>query len=875
MSVRFSLHQNRQWCVRFLIRLALISLISLPSLFVAAINPGPAQAEGTAPPSDDRAAFLSLPLQFIANTGQTSPEVRFSVQGAGHSLFFTPAQVVFHATGVAEPTAYPAESLVQLRFLGANHQPAVEGVGRLPANANFFLGADPGAWRTDVPTFAAVAYRDLYPGVDLHYSGSYGQLKSEFRLQPGVDPTLIRMSYTGVRSVRLLPDGSLTLDTGLGKLIEAAPYIYQETTQGRQEIPGRYIMREAGPATVVISFDIPVYDPDLPLVIDPILGFSTYLGGSGSDSGEDIAVDGSGRIYVVGSTPSQDFPITNGAIDSTLGGNNDVFLTQIIRAGEVYTYGFSTYLGGSQDDFGSGIAVSTDGDVTLTGQTKSANFPTHMAPRPTFGGNSDAFVTRIISASGVYSFAFSTYLGSTGFDYGSAVALDSAGNAWVTGNTTSSSFPVTSDAIQPTYAGGGVVVGGDAFITQLITGTSSYTYGYSSFLGGSGIDYGNDIALSPGDQVFLTGETWSANFPIHKQLMTKPGDSYDYDAFATSIISASGAYTYAYATYLGGTAYDTGNSITVDSSGSAIVVGATRSTNMHTSSNAIQPTFNGGEWDAFVTQIVDSGGTPAYGYASYLGGSSTDRAHAVAAGNQDSFYVTGQTWSSNFPTTVDAISRTLRGSSDVFAVYVITTSGTYTYSIATYLGGSSGDAGMGAAVGVAGEAYLTGWTQSTDFPLEKAIDTILGGDQDAFVARLGWTGLYITKSVNRTIVEAGDSVSFTLTYVNDSAGPATNVVITDTLPISLTNVSYTSTGAVITPTGATSYTWQVADLAQGQGGAITVMGTVLTNTVLGAVISNTACITATVLDPYPDDNCASATLTVGQGLILPVVFKNH
>jgi uncharacterized repeat protein (TIGR01451 family) len=845
-----------------------------------AITPpsAPPEAE-SAPHEPGYQAFLSLPLRFIANAGQTHPAVRFTVKGAGHTLFFTEEGVVFSAA--QEVDGERVQSVVRLRFPGANPHPGIEGLAPLPGTANFFLGNDPAGWHAGVATFGAVIYRDLYPGVDLVYSGTEGHLKSEFRLAPGVDPSGIQMAYDGAQAVHLRQDGALVLQTPLGELIEAAPLVYQEANGARQEIPGRYILLSPwqdpdGGEGCRVGFRVDTHDPALPLVIDPVLGYSTYLGGSGDDAGYGIAVDDLGNTYVTGQTRSNDFFTTTNVISTSLRGNSDAFVTQIIRAGEVYTYGYSTYLGGSNDDLGYGIAVDGAGNAYVTGETESGDFPTYKAITDTLRGPKDVFVTQIISAGGVYTLGFSTYLGGNSIDYGTGIAVDVGCDIYVAGGTMSSDFFTSTNAIQPAFAGG-YPSGGDAFVTQIISASGTYTYGYSSYLGGSGVDCAHDVAVDGCGSIYVTGDTKSSDFPTHKAMDSTYGGNTYYDAFVTQIISASGTYTYAYSTYLGGAFPDRGFGVVVDGMGNATVAGNTCSADFPTY-KAVQASYGGGTatggGDAFVTQIVSASGSYTYGYSSYLGGYGNDWGHDVSLDSLGNAIVAGRTQSSNFPTRYP-VDGSLGGTDDAFVTQIISASGVYTYGYSTYLGGSGYDDGRGVAIDDMGNAYVTGQTQSSDFPTHKAMDTSLGGSGDAFVAKIGWGGLMISKTATPTLVAPGQTVAYTLIYTNDSPISATSVIIADLLPVPITytHVSYSSSGAAITPTGSVSYTWQAANLAQGEGGIITIMGVLSSSLTPGTVITNTATITGAGAYTVPTNMIDWATVTIARAIYFPVIYR--
>jgi uncharacterized repeat protein (TIGR01451 family) len=776
----------------------------------------------------------------------------------------------------------------------------MEGVTPLPGSVNFFLGDDPMGWQVDVPTYAALAYRNLYPGVDLIYSGSHGRLKSEFRLAPGIHPRVIHLVYYGVESVRVLLDGSLSLRTTDGELVEAAPLAYQEIEGVRQKVTARYVLLMSPLRTpfftmrlpALVRFEVRGHNSRWPLVIDPVLRYVSFLGGGQDESGNAIAVDGAGNVYIVGNTSSNDFP-AHTAIQVQRRGGSDAFVTQLVRVGEVYTYGFSTYLGGSASDIAHGIAVDTTGSaVTIVGETASGDFPTFNAPQTISKWVPDAFVTRLITQSGAVTFAYSTYLGGSGVDRGYAVALDSAGDAVVVGETTSSDLFTTSTAIQPTCGGAPSPPCTDAFVTR-IANSGGYTFTYSSYLGGRGADRAWAVAVDPaGDSIFVTGETGSSDFPLHNapqpvwgvaglhlpsaELEATAAITYP-DGFVVQI-TTSGSYTYAYSTYLGGTFVDAGRGIAVDSSGNAWVTGHTGSTDFPRTPDAVQPAYGGGAsigvgGDAFLTYIVDAGGVYTFAYSTFLGGSSNDVGYGLTLDGNDVPVIVGQTFSKNFPTRY-ALQGSLRGATDAFVTQLVNITTAYTLGLSTYLGGGETDAAYGVAVDATGDIYVTGQTYSGDFPTVQALDASRSGTTDAFVARIGWGGLMISKTATPTVVAPGRTVTYTLIFTNDSPTLAQNVVISDYLaiPATFSDASYVSSGAAVTPTGSFSYTWQVADLAQGGGGTIHVLAVLSDALTPGTLVTNTVAITGdgVYTSVY---NASTAVITVGYGVYLPLISK--
>jgi uncharacterized repeat protein (TIGR01451 family) len=817
---------------------------------------------GPATPMRLRPEALNLPLRFIANAGQTDPAVCFTVKGAGHTLFFTSEEVVLSA--VQEGEGGPVRSVVRLRFPGANPSPVIEGLAPMPGVVNYFLGNDPAQWQANVPTHGAVTYRDLYPGIDLVYRGSEGILKSEFHVAPEGDPAAIMMAYSGLEGMYLREDGALVLQTALGQLVEESPLIYQEVGGIRREIPGGYVpifplesevRREED--VYRVRFQVAAYDTALPLVIDPALAYSTYVGGDSNDYGQDIAVDGGGNVYITGYTYASDFPVFNEI--QTNQDYVDAFVTHLTNASGVYTYGYSTYLGGNDVDYGHGIAVDGAGGAYVTGSTESDDFPSHNPVQTDHGGGTyDAFVTQIISAGGSYTLAYSTYLGGSNDDLARDIAVDGAGDAYVVGYTHSSDFPTTANAIQTDQAGA------DAFVTGIVDAGGAYVY--STYLGGGGNDRGWGIAVNGAGDAYVTGYTASSDFPSHNAI--QPNRRGLDDAFVTQIIEAGGVYTYAYSTYLGGQSADQGNDISVNSAGDACVTGYTISSDFPTH-RAIQPSRAGG-YDAFVTQIISASEVYTYAYSTYLGGGDEDRGQGIAVDDVGNAYVTGITYSDDFPTRHPI--QTDQGTFDAFVTEIISASEVYTYAYSTYLGGSGGDRGQDIAVDNSGNAYVTGYTSSNDFPTRHGTQQYQGSTDALVSVIVGIADLAISKLVTPHAAAPGGTVTYTLVYTNDSYAAASGILITDLVPITLTQVSVDRSGALITPTGSVDFTWEVEPLSPGAGGVITISGVVdpAANGVFS--LTNQASITTTdvmYVETSLDNNASVVSNTVDAELPLP------
>jgi len=647
-----------------------------------------------------RATMLKLPISFIENRGQSPEEVEFVVKTSGQTVFFTPSEVLFSLSGGDN------SSVVRLAFEGS--EPAeIAGEDLLSGKANFFIGNDSAGWATDIPTYGAIRYKDLYPGVDLVFKGREGYLKHELVVSPGADPAQIVMTYSGQDNLSLMEDGSVQLRTAAGNLTDSAPVCYQEIDGSRVIVEGYYRMIDGQR----IGFEIRSYDRGSPLVIDPALVYSTYLGGNSYDSGYGIAVDGSGNAYIIGNTQSANFP-TKDPIQAPYAGYNDAFVAKIDADGSELVY--STYLGGSSGDYGDGIAVDGSGNAYIIGNTQSANFPTKDPIQVSNAGSGDAFVAKI-GADGS-ALVYSTYLGGSSSDDGNGIAVDSSGNAYITGDTASDNFP-TKNPMQESEAGWI-----DAFVAKIDADGSALVY--STYLGGSDDDFGSGIAVDGSGNAYITGKTRSANFPTKDPIQASNAGSSD--AFVAKIDADGSALVYS--TYLGGSDDDFGSGIAVDGSGNACITGFAGSANFPTK-NPIQAS-NTGWSDAFTAKINAAGS--ALAYSTYLGGSGVDYGDGIAIDSSGNAYITGDTTSDNFPTK-NPMQKSKAGWMDAFVAKIDADGSALVYS--TYLGGSDDDFGSGIAVDGSGNAYITGITGSANFPTKDPIQgSNAGGDSDAFVA---------------------------------------------------------------------------------------------------------------------------------------------
>jgi hypothetical protein len=671
-------------------------------------------------------AYGRLPIRFEENAGQTGAEVKFLARGGGYNLFLTQSEAVLILPRLRSRSDADAQSIVRMKLIGADTAPQMEGLDRLPGRSNYLIGRDESRWRRNVASFAKVRYRSVYPGIDLIYYGNQRELEYDFVVAPSADPQLIRLGFVGADQIEIDAQGDIVLQTAYGEVRQRKPLAYQEADGVRQEIASRYVLK----GNREVGFELGEYDRTRPLVIDPVLAYSTYLGGSSGELTGYIAIDGAGNAYVTGITYSSDFP-TADPLQPNPGADNDrgdVFVTKLNREGTALVY--STYLGGSDYDDSNGMAVDEDGNAYVTGRTQSLDFPTENALQPemaTGGGvNEDLFVTKL-NADGS-GFVYSTYLGGrTGQDLGLDLAIDNQRNVYLAGITTSSDFP-TVNPLQPASAGSV-----DLFAAKLKADGSALVY--STYLGGGFFEDLDGIAVDGFGNAYLTGWTFSTDFPTANPL--KPSLDGDLDAFVTKI-SADGS-ALVYSTYLGGDDQDRASDIYVDALGNAYVTGITFSTNFPTV-NPLQPVLSGVN-DAFVTKINPSGS--AIRYSTYLGGTGVEEGNGIAIDSRNNIYVTGWTRSHDFPT-VDAVQPMPDNSTDipdnVFVTKLKADGAGLIYS--TYLGGSGYDAGARITVDAPGNAYVFGFTDSDDFPttpgaVQREIRNPSGDDRsDIFITKI-------------------------------------------------------------------------------------------------------------------------------------------
>jgi hypothetical protein len=694
-----------------------LSFVCLTALLTSAraqTSPSPSPL-GSAQTKRIAQRYGQLPLAFEVNEGQVDRKVKFLSRGAGYNLFLTSTEAVLILREGAEPLprsrlAKPEppqakSAVVRMKLLGVNAKTELVGQDQLQGTSNYFVGNDPKRWHTGVPQYSKVRYVSVYPGVDLLYYGKQQELEYDFVLRPGANLSAIRLRIEGAKKL-WLDRGDLVMGTAQGNIRLLRPYTYQEVGGRNQEIRGHYVMKSKNE----VGFSVPSYDRSRTLIIDPVLAYSSYLGGSQGEVSLGLALDSSGNAYVTGYTVSADFPTTN-AIQPTYGGAQDAFVSKINRDGSALVY--STFLGGTSAEFGLRIALDSARNAYIFGQTFSPDFPVVNAIQPTFaGGTADAFVTKISAAGNAL--VYSTYLGGSGYEStNGAIAVDKSGQAYVTGTTFSTDFP-TANALQPSNHGGT----GDAFITKINPAGTAFVY--STYLGGTAEDDGVDVAVDSTGNAYIAGETDSTDFPVVNAI--QPSAHGSRDVFVAEMDAVGSALVYS--TYLGGTGYDSVGGIAVDATRSAYVIGTTRSLDFPVV-NAFQPVFQG-NGDAFVTKINGSGS--ALVYSTYLGGTADDFGYGIAVDSKGNAYATGCTNSADFPL-ANAIQPTNHGHENAFVAKINSADSGLIYS--TYLGGNRANCALRAAVGAAGTAYITGYSNSTNFPTTAAAfqPTFTGGSE--------------------------------------------------------------------------------------------------------------------------------------------------
>ena len=652
--------------------------------------------------------------------------------------------------------------VLRMRWVGGNSPVAVEGMDQLASSSNYIVGGDPSKWRTRIPHFRKVRLRSVYEGIDLVFHGSRRAIEYDFVVEPGADPSTIQVDLDGARDLRI-QDGDLVVVMGAGVVTQRKPVTYQVVDGRRRDVDSKFVVRR--PKT--IGFAVGAYDPRYPLVIDPVLDYSTYLGGTLEDSVAGVAVDGSAHAYVTGYTLSVDFPVAQDALQPVNRGSADGFISKLSSDGSKLLY--STYFGGSHLDHPEDVEVDSGGHAYITGHTYSRDFPvTAEAFQRIHGGaNTDGFVMKLHPNGS--KLMYSTYLGGSGEDRGSDITNDYADRAFLAGRTTSLNFPVTPNAFQPVNRGSS-----DAFVTQFENDGSVVVF--SSYLGGPGAEHGMGISVDPDGDTYVGGDSTAPGFPTTADAFQPEYRGGPSDGFITKV--RRDGTVLLYSTYLGGTHRDFVYKLQVSRFGEAYATGATESPDFPTTPNAIQPVIAGGR-DAFVTKMNRAGTAPEF--STFLGGTGFDDGTGIDLDGPGNAYVSGRTLSPNFPVTPDAFQPVHGGSFDGVVAKINKTGSLLIFS--SFLGGTlaDGDRGVGVAVETATSFFVTGRTSSVNFPVTPGVfQPVNRGSYDTFVAKIGHVpgtaaAVMVEPLVGATSVSSTHCVRATATDVSGNGTPGVEV----------------------------------------------------------------------------------------------------
>ncbi|HEX5759821.1 MAG TPA: SBBP repeat-containing protein [Thermoanaerobaculia bacterium] len=687
----------------------------------ATCGDGGALFDSTGPGLRAVALHRGAPLAFEANRGQTAEPVRFVARGAGYELFLTPEEAVLALRGRTPGDASPG--VVRLRWAGANPAAHVIGEAELPGRSHYLRGDDPARWRTGVPRFARVRYQELYPGIDLVFYGAGRQVEYDVVAAPGTDPRRVRLALAGAGGAAIDAAGDLVLRAGDDELRLRRPLAYQETRGEREEIGCRYRLSPDGRE---VGFELAAYDAARPLVIDPVLEWSTYLGGSDFDLGEGVALDAAGNVYLTGLAGSLDFPY--GGPPPAIW---DAYLIKLDPDGQLV---FATYLGGSGEDDGRAVALDAAGSILLAGVTTSPDFPrVHPVQPPFTGEGRDAFVAKLAPDGSIL---YSTNLGGAQNDEAFSLAVDPAGNAYVTGFTLSADFPLLNPIPTPPPT---LFFDQHAFVTKLAPGGA---LAYSTWLGGSRFEFAFGIAADAAGHAYVVGSTGSGDFPTLNPFQATRMGGFG-DGFVSKLHPSGSSLVYS--TYLGGDGYEQPMDVTLDAAGRAYLTGLTDSTNFPLV-NPVQAARGGGD-DLFVTAMTPAGS--ALAFSTYLGGRWGEFGNGIALDGAGRVWVTGHTESADFPlrdplqTGCGPVLEPFHCVQDAIVAQLDPAAPALLFS--TRLGGAEDpefgglaayDTGQEVALDAQGNVYVTGYTQSSDFPVVDALQPLLGGYSDAFAFKL-------------------------------------------------------------------------------------------------------------------------------------------
>ncbi|MGE5397269.1 MAG: SBBP repeat-containing protein, partial [Chitinophagales bacterium] len=755
--------------------------------------------------------LADMPLFFIENQGQVDKQVLYYTEGGNQGLYFTPSGLTFTLTKAQTPSnknigpedfeqefAPPATEqerwAVKLDFIGANNVKP-HGEGLTPTKISYFKG-QPEDWKTGLKTYSRIVYPELWPGIDLVFKGGTEGLKYEFMVAPGADPKQIKLAWQGAETIKINQQGGMEINTPIGGFTDQAPIVWQVDGDNRQTVDACYYLSRKAENTQAWGFKLGSYDPTREMIIDPVvIDYCGYIGGSDSEKGNAIAVDSTGRAYVTGTTEStegQGFPLIGGPDSSFNSGYEDAFVARIAADGTYLEY--CGYIGGSSYDYGRDIAVDSNGRAYVTGYTSSseATFPVKVGPDLTYnGGDTDSFVARV--AADGSSLEYCGYIGGSDREFGSGIAVDDSGRAFIIGSTCSSSYQGFPVKVGPYLTFHGDY---DCFVARVASDGNSLDY--CGYIGGQGVDEGCDIAIDSSGRAYVVGSSclpdnnpWPSNFPVIGGLDSS--NNGDYDAFVARV-AADGA-SLEYCGYIGGSSYDYGISIAIDSSGRAYTSGYTASSERQGFPIKEGPdrTFNG-EDDAFVARVAADGNSLEY--CGYIGGSASDEGKGIAVDSNGRAYVTGYAWSSKMDGSPAKAGPNLNfnGSCDAFVARIAADGTSLEYC--GYVGGSGEDHGTGVAVDSNGKVYVIGDASSSEtqgFPIKAGPDLTHNGYWDVFVARIRdpYSDLAVVLQNPPGEIASGEKTTITavVSSMGETAGNASAQFYIDNQLLSTKNIS--------------------------------------------------------------------------------------
>ncbi len=650
-----------------------------------------------------------VPLYFIENQGQIDEKVKFYEVSSDHGMFFTEDGVYVSLKNGSN------SELIKLKFNGMSSASSVSvgGEGLLKGQVSFFSGKDSEKWLTEVPTYNSVVYKGAYDGIDVKLYGNNEELEYDLIVAPGVDPTVARLSYEGIESLSVKENGELEVELKHGTIVQKRPYIYQEIGGERVEVDGNFkVYDKSG----LYGFEVAAYDVSLPLVIDPILSYSTYIGGISDDRANSVAVDSTGNIYVAGYTNFGDFLPSAQVFGLPF---DCAYVAKFDPSGSNLLY--SAYFGGSGVDEALALSVDSNGSAVIAGYTSSFDFPVISPAIQDFypGGNTSGFVLKL-NASGT-ALDYSTYLGGMYDDSVTGLALDAGGNAYVTGETASPDFPHTAGVFQSDLFGPT-----DAFVAKIDPAGTGLVY--SSFLGGEYFDDGRDIVVDSSGSAYVAGATLSMAFPLVNEIEFMFLSAPNWEQGFFTKVSPDGS-SLLISSYLGGEAPDFANGIAIDASENIYIAGETGSWDFPLVGNPWPiSTHIRGNSEGFVTKVASTGSQIIY--STYVGGCAKDSVEAIAVNSTGSAYLTGKTDSGCFPAENELMGY--QGGFDAFVSKINTDGSAFVYS--TFLGDSMDDFGRDIAIDGNGGAYIAGSTYSFFFPMAGAsFDSTYNDLEDGFL----------------------------------------------------------------------------------------------------------------------------------------------